>query len=418
MNGVKYFAWVVLVLTLQPVHAQVTLDECYSKARNNYPLVEQYGLIRQAEAYNLSNAARAWLPQVSFSAKATWQSEVIELPFNMPGVGEMDKDQYQATLEVNQTLWDGGTSSARRHVYKATAVLDESKYESDMFAIRERINQLFFGILLLDEQLKLNQLLLNDLATGYQRVEASYNNGVATQSDLDAIRVEQIKAGQMKIEIIASRKSYISMLAAFTGEAYDTASVFVVPEALILQDSLPVNRPEMLVFDAQSALFESQKQLIHSATMPKLSLFAQGGYGKPGLNMLSNEFSPFFIGGIRLSWSLGGFYTRSNELQLLSINQSYATMQKETFEFNTQLKSVQQNTDLEKFVQMLASDDEMIRLRVNIQRSTEARVENGTATAADLLRDINAVHRAKADKMLHQMQWLQTMYQLKNTVNL
>ncbi|HCB63227.1 MAG: transporter [Bacteroidetes bacterium GWF2_43_63] len=399
-------------------HAQLTLEQCYEKARNNYPLVSQYGLIEKSEAYNLSNAAKAWLPQLSFSAKATWQSEVIELPFTMPGVGEMDHDQYQATLELSQTVWDGGATGARREMYKASSELEKQKYEVDLYTIKERVNQLYFGILLLNEQLNLNAVLLKDLETNYNRVEASMNNGMASQADLDAVRVEQLKAGQMKAELLASEKSFIEMLSAFTGENISIETVFVKPDAsLISQETNSILRPEVQLFDAQSNLFASQQKMVRAGTMPKLGLFAQGGYGKPGLNMLSNELNPFFIGGVRLSWNISGFYTQSNEIQLLKINQRGADIQKQTFLFNTNMKIAQQRNEIAKFQELLKSDDEIIRLRQGIQHTTEVRVENGTATASDLIRDLNAVNRSMLDKAMHEMQMLSAMYNLKNSTN-
>jgi len=399
-------------------HAQLTLEQCYEKARNNYPLVSQYGLIEKSEAFNLSNAAKAWLPQISFSAKATWQSEVIELPFTMPGVGEMDHDQYQATLELSQTVWDGGATSARREMYKASSELEKQKFEVDMYTLQERVNQLYFGILLLNEQLNLNAVLQKDLMTSFNRVEASVNNGVASQADLDAIRVEQLRAEQMKTELLASKKSFIEMLSAFTGEKFSMETDFVKPDAVPgSPETLTIRRPELLLFDAQSNLFASQQKIVRAGTMPRLGLFAQGGYGKPGLNMLSNEFNPFFIGGVRLSWNISGFYTQSNEMQLLKINQSGADIQKQTFLFNTNLKIAQQSNEISKFQELLKSDDEIIRLRLGIKNTTEVRVENGTATAADLIRDINAVNRSMLDKALHEMQMLNAVYNLKNSTN-
>ncbi|HPE99566.1 MAG TPA: TolC family protein [Bacteroidales bacterium] len=400
-------------------HAQLTPEQCYEKARANYPLVNQYGLIEKSESYNLSNAARAWLPQVSLSAKATWQSEVIELPFTMPGIGEMDQDQYQATLEVSQILWDGGSTSARSAMYKASADIEKQKYEVDMYALQERINQLYFGILLLNEQLNLNAVLQKDLETNYNRIMVSLNNGVASQADLDAIRVEQLRARQMQAELQASKKAFTDMLSAFIGEQISDGTVLSKPVAgLNASDIYEIRRPELQLFEAQRTFYNSQQKLVRSVSMPKLALFAQGGYGKPGLNMLSNEFNPFFIGGIRLSWNLSSFYTQSNEMQLLKINQSGADVQKQTFLFNTNLKVSQINTEIEKFTELLKSDDEIIRLRQGIQLSTEVKVENGTASASDLIRDLNAVNRSMLDKALHEIQMLQAIYNLKNSTNL
>ncbi|MDX9932458.1 MAG: TolC family protein [Bacteroidales bacterium] len=413
------FPALAFFLFINNAFSQITIEQCQEKARANYPLVNQYGLIEKSREFNLSNAAKAWLPQVSLNAKATWQSEVIELPFTMPGIGEMDQDQYQATIEISQTLWDGGATRARSAMYKASADIENQKYEVDMYALQERINQLYFGILLLNEQLNLNAVLQKDLETNYNRIMVSLNNGVASQADLDAIRVEQLRANQMQAELQASKKAFTDMLSAFIGEQISDGTVLSKPVAgLNASDIYEIRRPELQLFEAQRTFYNSQQKLVRSVSMPKLALFAQGGYGKPGLNMLSNEFNPFFIGGIRLSWNLSSFYTQSNEMQLLRINQSGADVQKQTFLFNTNLKVSQINTEIEKFTELLKSDDEIIRLRQGIQLSTVVKVENGTASASDLIRDLNAVNRSMLDKALHEIQMLQAIYNLKNSTNL
>jgi len=412
------FPALAFFLFINNAFSQITIEQCQEKARANYPLVNQYGLIEKSREYNLSNAAKAWLPQVSMNAKATWQSDVTELPFTMPGIGEMDKDQYQATIEISQTLWDGGATRARKEMYEASAEIEKQKYEVDLYTIRERVNQLYFGIIFLNEQLGITEVLQDDLETNFHFVESMMKNGIASQSDLDAIRVEQLKADQSFAEILATRNAYYQMLSAFIGETVSANIPFekpVLPE--MRTDTFKIMRPELFLFDAQSRMTESQGKLIRSASMPKLGLFAQGGYGKPGLNMLSNEFSPFFIGGVRLSWSLGSFYTQSNDLQLLKINSSSAEIQKQTFIFNTNLKIAQQNTEIEKWQKLLESDDEIIQLRKSIKSNTEVRLENGTATASDLIRDTNALNRAMFDKAMHETQLLITYYNLKNSTN-
>lgn len=412
------FPALAFFLFVSNAFAQITLEQCHEKARANYPLVNQYGLIEKSKEYNLSNAAKAWLPQVSMNAKATWQSEVTELPFTMPDIGEMDKDQYQATIEISQTLWDGGATRARKEMYEASAEIEKQKYEVDLYSIRERVNQLYLGILLLNEQIEVIGVLKKDLETSFSRIESMMKNGIASQADLDAIRVEQLKADQSLAEILSARNAYFQMLSAFTGETFSENTPLikpVLPE--IKTDTFKMMRPELFLFDAQSRITESQEKLIRSASKPKLGLFAQGGYGKPGLNMLSNEFSPFFIGGVRLSWSLGSFYTQGNDLQLLKINSSSAEIQKQTFIFNTNLKIAQQNTEIEKWQKLLESDDEIIQLRKSIKSTTDVRLENGTATASDLIRDTNALTRAMFDKAMHETQLLITYYNLKNSTN-
>lgn len=399
--------------------AQITIGQCQEKARNNYPLIKRASLIDQTEQFNLENAAKAYLPQVSFTAKATYQSEVTKIPINLPNltIEGLSKDQYQAVAEVSQVIWDGGAVKAQQQVTKANAEAEKQKLETDLFALQERVNQLFFGILLIDEQLRQNDLLQKELQTNLDNITAYKNNGVANQSDIDALNVELLNALQRRIELNAARKAYRDMLSAFTGEHLSDQTTLVKPALNIPPDITLKNRPELSMFDAQANLFDSQASLINSKNLPKIAAFVQGGYGKPGLNMLKNEFAPFAIGGIRFSWSFGGFYTKKNDFQLIEVNKSNVAIQKETFLFNTQLQATLQSDDADKYNNLMVNDDEIIRLRENIRKTTEAKLENGTASVTDLIREVNALDMARQNKAMHEMQLLITIYNLKNTIN-
>ena len=417
----RNFPILILLITVFPsaLFAQLTLEQCQEKARNNYPLIKRASLIDQTANYNLENAAKAYLPQVSFSAKATYQSDVTEIPIKMPNltIEGLTKDQYQAVAEVNQVIWDGGAVKAQQQVTKANAEAEKQKLETDLYALRERVNQLFFGILLIDEQLKQNGLLQKELQTNLDKITAYKNNGVANQSDIDALNVEVLNAQQRRIELNAAKKAYRDLLSAFTGENISEQTTIVKPALAIPADLALKNRPELSMFDAQANLFDSQISLVNAKNLPRIAAFVQGGYGKPGLNMLKNEFAPFAIGGIRFSWSFGGLYTKRNDLQLIEVNKSNITVQKETFLFNTQLQATQQSDDADKYNNLMVNDDEIIRLRENIRKTTEAKLENGTASVTDLIREINAADMARQNKALHEMQYLISVYTLKNTTN-
>lgn len=400
------------------IKAQLTLEVCHVKARANYPLVNQYGLINEAETYNLANANKGYLPQFSVSAKATYQSDVTEFPIAMPGVKAMSKDQYQAVAEINQVLWDGGAIRWQKAINTSSAEVERQKYEADMYALNERVNQIYFGILFLNEQLKINEILQKELENSFSRISALVQNGVANESDLNAVKVEQLKANQKKIELLSMVSTYSEMLSAFIGETISSETILVKPESQIDElENLINKRPELSLFDAQANFFESQKKSIASASMPKLGLFLQAGYGKPGLNMLKDEFTPFYIGGIRLQWSFSSLYTQSSSLSKIEINKKIVGYQKESFIFNTNLKLVQQNNEINKFLELLKTDDEIITLRKSIKQSAEVKVENGTLSVTELIREVNAENMAVQEKALHEMQLLISIYSMKNTIN-
>lgn len=409
-----------VALPIAALGQSITLDECQTKAKANYPLVKQYDLIEQTAQYNISNANKGHLPQVTLSAKGTYQSQVTKLPITIPNVTipGLSKDQYQAVVEANQVIWDGGAISAQKKITNANAEVEKQKLEVDLYALNERINQLYFGILLLKEQLRQNDILQNELQTNYNRVASYKQNGVANQSDLDALKVEQINAQQRGTELHSTQKSYFIMLSALTGLTIDTKTELIKPEINLASLNTTVNhRPEIGLFDAQNKLFESQKELLNAGDRPKIGAFVQGGYGKPGLNMLTNAFSDFYIGGIRLSWNLSGFYTQKNNLNKIEVSKKAMDVQKETFLFNSDLKTKQQQTEIEKLKSTLANDDEIIRLRGNIKKSATTKVDNGTLTITDLIREINAEDQAKQLKSLHEIQLIMNVYQLKNNIN-
>lgn len=419
----KHFILNCLLLVCLPIVAfgqRITLDECQTKAKANYPLVKQYDLIEQTAQYNISNANKGYLPQLTLSAKGTYQSQVTKLPITIPNVTipGLSKDQYQAVVEANQVIWDGGAISAQKKITNANTEVEKQRLEVDLYALNERVNQLYFGILLLSEQLLQNDILQNELQTNYNRIASYKQNGVANQSDLDALKVEQINAQQRETELKSTQKSYFIMLSAFTGLTLDAKTELIKPEInLALLNTTVNHRPEIGLFDAQNKLFESQKELLNAGNRPKIGAFVQGGYGKPGLNMLTNAFSDFYMGGIRLSWNLSGFYTQKNNLNKIEISKKTMDVQKETFLFNSDLKTKQQQTEIEKLQSTLASDDEIIRLRGNIKKSATTKVDNGTLSVTDLIREINAEDQAKQLKSLHEIQLIMNVYQLKNNIN-
>ena len=393
----------------------MTLENCQEKAKANYPLIKQYGLIEQTLQYNISNANKGYLPQLSLSARASYQSDAISINLNVVQMGQ-DKDQYQAVLEASQLIWDGGVISAQKQISKASIEMDKQKLEVEIFNLNERVNQLFFGILLLDEQIKQTEILQNELEVNFKRVVSFKQNGVANQSDIDAIKVEQINANQRYTELRSTQKSYKIMLGALIGMPLKEELVKPEMSLIVLSDTTN-NRPELKLFDVQKSLFDSQKDLLNAANLPKIGIFGQVGYGKPGLNMLYNGFSDFYLGGVRLSWNFSGLYTQKNNINKLELNKKMVDVQKETFLFNTDLKTKQQQTEIEKLQQILLNDDEIISLRGSIKTASNAKLENGTLTVSDLIRDINAENVAKQSKSLHEIQLLMAVYQLKNNIN-
>lgn len=400
-------------------YCQLNIELCHEKAKKNYPLIKRYDLIEKTKDYNLSNAGKGYLPQFSMSAKATYQSDVPHLPISVPGVNirPLSQDQYGVTLDVNQTIWDGGVISSKKEMAKTASEVALKQLEVNLYSINDRVNQLYFGILLLDGKIKQNQLFREELERNFNLISSYIQNGVANQSDLDAIKVEQLKSIQIQTQLMSNRKAYIDMLAALIGEPIDENVIMEKPNTSTQFTTGQIERPELRLFEAQQTDLETQKKLIKTGYMPKLGVFATGGYGRPGLNMLEDKFAAYYIGGVRLSWNFGGLYTEKNDRKIIEASQSSLAAEKETFLFNTNLQVTQEQSEIKKNRDLLKYDNEIITLRNNVKKAAEVKVANGMLTVTDLMREINAEDLAKQDKIQHEVELLLSIYNLKYTTN-
>lgn len=417
----KRIFFTVLLIASCPLlsYGQLTVEQCQRMARENYPLIKQYGLIEKSRDYNIANANKGYLPQLSLSARATYQSAVTEIPVQLPGL-EIDgvrKDQYQAVLELSQTIWDGGIIRSQKNITRAESEVEAKQTEVNLYQLNERVNHLFFGILLMDEQLQQNKLLQDELERNYRQVSAYVENGIANQADLDAVKVEQLNAMQRENELEATRQAYTQMLSIMIGKSLKEKLQKPQIDWTQKETSTEINRPELSLFRAQDLQLAAQKQMLQAKNLPKFGLFVQGAYGNPGLNMLKNEFTPYYIAGLRLSWNFGNLYTKKNENKQLELNRNNINVQRETFLFNTRLDITQSNHEIEKLKKIMKHDNEIILLRNHIRQSAEAKVANGTLTVIEMLREVNAEDQAKQNKSLHEIQLLMAIYTLKNTTN-
>lgn len=402
----------------------ITIEECYSKARENYPLIRKLGLVEKTKEYNIDNLNKGYLPQLMFSSKATYQSDVTKIPIDLEAMGfkgveipHLSRDQYGISLDLNQTIWDGGAIKSSKETVKSSSEVEKRNIEVSLYAVNERINQIYFGILLADAQIEQNRLLKKILTDNYAQVESYVKNGIANQSDLDAIRVDMIKAEQNEIDFVTARKTYIAILARLTGMEIDgeTKLVKPLPESPTQSDAL--GRPEMSLFDAQVMKYRSDYNRINSGLYPRLSLFATGGYGKPGFDMFENKFAPYYMAGIKLNWNIGNFYSLKGRRKLIRNNIDMVENRRELFLFNTDIDKTQKELAIDKYMNQIKYDDEIIRLKTSIRKASEAKIANGTISGTDLMRDINSEHSAVQTKILHEIQLLLAIYDFKYVMN-
>lgn len=382
----------------------LSLQHCYERAESNYPLIKQRELIQRTGAYSMENASKGHLPQISVGGQATYQSEVTMIPVEMPGVEPLSKDQYRIFGEVSQTLYQGGLVSTRKQLEAASAEAEQRGFEAELYQVRSRIDDLFFGILLMQEQMAQTELVRQDLRTTLRKVEAAIANGTALRSAGDVLKAELLRMDQRMAEMESTTDAYRHMLGLFTGETIDVTTVLEKPLPGGLGEE--ISRPELEVFDAQRYTLRVNEAMLSATRSPRVDIFVQGGYGRPGLNMLENEFGFYYLGGIRFSWLLSGNYTRKGEKEILELRRQSINVREETFRFNTNLSLTQHQREIAKLRRLIEIDDEIIALRTGVRRTAEAQLEQGVIASTDYVREVNAEDQAKQNRVLHETQLL------------
>lgn len=393
----------------------LSLERCYQLAKQNYPLLKQMALIEKTRDYTLANASKGYLPQLTLAGQATYQSEVTKIPISLPGmpISELSKDQYRIYGEINQSLTDPFIIKQQKALLKAGSETDAEKLEVELYKLKERINQMYFGILLIDAQLQQNEFLKKDIRSGLQKTNAVIANGVALKSNADLLNAELLKAEQRSTELKANRKGFTDMLSVFINKPID--ETLSLKEPPVQAPSSTINRPELRLFEVQNKSFALQNKLLLAKNLPRLSLFFQGGYGRPTLNMLSNDFGSYYIGGARFSWNISGFYTYKKEKLLQNLGQDAIHLQKEVFLFNTSLALKQQHSEINKLSELLLSDKQIVALREKVKNTSNEQLANGTITALDYLNYVNAQDQANQQLLLHNIQLLMAQYTYQNT---
>ena len=414
-------------MMLLPLLAQgQTLEECQQAAERNYPLISQYGLIEKTTDLTVSNLSKGWLPQVTASAQATYQSDVVAWPDQMQTIYQqmgldmkgLKKDQYKVGIDVQQMVFDGGAISSQRDIAREQGRVQEAQTEVTMYQVRRRVNEMYFGLLMLDEQIALNNDLQSLLAANEQKLSSMWKRGTASESDYQAVKAERLNVMQQATTLDAQRKAVMRMLSAFCGMEV----THVEKPALIALPSQDVaQRPELKAIDAQLSLANAQERLLNSALMPKLSLFATGFYGYPGYNMfddmMSHDWSWNGMVGARLSWNLGAFYTHRNDKAKIRLQRDMAETNREVFLFNNRLELIQQNENIEQYRRLMNDDEEIIALRSSVRKAAESKLAHGILDVNDLVKEINAENAARVQQSMHEIKLLKEVYDMKFTTN-
>lgn len=402
-----------MFLTLTAARAQLTLDSCKLLARANYPAIKQLGLVEQSRQFNVSNASKDWLPQVNVMATAAWFTDIIDLPQQTGQIlGSMGNSLYNGGVQINQPIYDGGAIAARKRMAIAEANVSQERTNVTLYAVNSRIEQLYFGTLTIDERLRQNALLQDNLAIGMRTVEALERGGMANRSDIEAISVEQLKARQQEEQLRAQRKAYLLMLSTFINRSLGEAVVLAVPARPTVEKGV-VRRPELEFYAAKDRLLTEQRRSLDAKLMPRLSAFGLGMYHNKVLGTMKNSL---LAGGFTLSWNIGALYTRQNDRRIIDTERQLNATERETFLFNTGLQTAQSAGVVDALERQIKLDDSIITLRQSILDKAGRKVQNGTETVNEMLRDINNVSEARLQKALHELQLTQELYN-QQTIN-
>ena len=416
-----------LVMLPTAIMAQ-TLEECQQAAERNYPLIKQYGLIEKTTQLTVANIQKGWLPQVSASAQATYQSDVMSWPDQMKtmmtGMGTdmkgLTKDQYRVGIDVNQTLFDGGVISSQKAIARQQGKVQEAQTEVQLYNVRKRVNEMYFSLLMLDEQIVLNHDMQELLAGNERKLQAMMKSGTAAESDWQSVKAERLKVMQQATSLESQKRMLTMMLSTFCGiETNNIQKPLVKAEnGELMSESL---RPELRALDAQIGLLNAQEKALNAALMPKLGVFAQGYYGYPGLNMfedmMSHKWSLNGIIGARLTWNIGALYTRKNDKAKLQLQRDLTESNREVFLFNNRMEQLQQSEEISRYKQLMNDDAEIISLRAAVRKAAESKLSHGIIDVNDLLREINQENAARVQQSIHEIEMLKEIYDNKITTN-
>ncbi len=381
----------------------LTLEFCQEQARANYPLTKQSELLRQAADQKIRNLTANRLPQLSVNGQAAWQSDVTKISINLPNVTipAIDKDSYKLTLDISDAVYDGGLVNRQKTAERSALQVDQQNLEVELYKLRERINQVFFTGLQLQENKKLLLIMRSEMNSRLAVVESGVRNGIMLASNADVLKAELVKVDQQLLEIDLGRESVRDILGEYLKQALPPDIQFALPVFTEPEDTLTILRPELRLLDLQTSKLDANKALLTVRIMPKVSLFGQLGYGRPGLNMLSNDFDTFSMFGARLSWTPWNWNQVRRDRQWFDLQKSIVQTQKETFEQQIRILLKKDRAEIRKFEALIQKDDEIITLRSKITHTFAAQLENGVVTATDYLAELNAETQARLNKQFN-----------------
>ena len=422
-----FLTLIIISLTIFNLKSQLTLEHCQELARENYPAIKKYGLLEKSLEINLSDINKSWLPAISIYGQGTVQNITPSFPKALEDVlaqmGQeikgLGKLQYKVGVDLTQPIWDGGISKAKRDLARSQDAMQKANLEVELYSIRQKVENIYFAILLTEEQINQSRLTLELLNANLTLLESMYRNGTAMRSDIDMVKAQVLTLKQTITQAESSNDSYRKLLGIYIGETVSNETLAI--PIISMPNSLSSERPELQLFTSRLKNAESARTLINSSLMPKIGLFAQAYYGYPGFDyfksMMNRDLSFNILAGVKASWNIDSFYTKKNNLNKIDLDLSNIEIEREIFLFNSNLQTEKELEAIEGLKKIMEDDAEIIELRQNVRKAAESQLRNGIIDATALLTKITDENIARLTAKLHEIQYIQQIYNLKNTLN-
>ena len=382
---------------------KITLSECYILAEKNYPLAKQTSLLQQKATYEIDALNKAKLPTISLNAQATYQSAVTQIPFNLPNlsISSLNKDQYRATVDINQIIYNGGIIDTNAKLKSAQTQMQQQQVFINLYQLKSRINYSFMMILLWQDQNELVISKQNTINSKIKEVTSGVKNGAVLLSSQQVLEAEILKLDIVSTENLFQKNKELQNLSILTRTLIDANSILEKPITNL--DSKGI-RPEIHFFELQQSQIETSKDLISKSNLPKINAFGQAGYGNPALNMLKNSFERFYIVGLKFNWNVLDWNKSKTDKQALDVAKEIVSTEKETFEINNKLQLNDLQSEINKIETIIKTDFQIIQLHEKVVQSYDSQLRNGVITASEYISELNQLFDAKTNQKVHQTQ--------------
>ncbi|WP_218598065.1 TolC family protein [Polaribacter sp. NJDZ03] len=381
----------------------LTLNDCYNLVETNYPLIKQHQLLEKQHQLDTEIISNSKLPQINLDAQATYQSEVIQIPIPNANIDPLNKDQYKATLSVNQLIYNGGLTAANLKVKTAQLKTKQKQVDANIYQLKAQINQLYFSVLLSQEIFNLLEAKKKQLESKLKEVQSGIKNGVLLPSSDSVLEAEILKIKQQFIEVESQKLTLMNTLSSLIGQSVSTATKFEKP-LVKTELQTEISRPELDLFQLKKEEINSQEALISKQNSVKLNGFATGGYGNPGLNMLDNSFQTYYIVGVKLHWNVFDWNTNKKQQETVAINKDIIENETEIFKLNTNIELNKQQQEIEKISAFINSDEEIINLRKKVLKTLDSQLKNGVITSSVYITEFTNLFEAENTLLRHKIQ--------------